>query len=78
MLEVVRPDGLPVDAPACDPAPLRPPAHNFDDLLDELVATFEVYEGDDATSAVEAPSDAITVASDPSAPFVLVVDVGGG
>ena len=55
-----------------------PPAHNFDDVPDELVGILEVYEGDDATCPVEAPPVAFTVFSDLSPPCVLVLDGEGG
>ena len=50
-----------MDAPARNRAPPPPPAHNFDDPPDEFVGICELYEGDDATSAVEAPLDALMV-----------------
>ena len=78
MLEVVRPEGAPVDALASNPAAPPPLADNFDDLPHELVGILEVYKGDDATSTVEAPPVAVTMSSDPSVPSVLVLERGGG
>ena len=77
MLEAVRPEGAPMDALARDPTPPPPPTHNFDGLANELVGILEVYEGDDATSTVEAPPVAVTVSSAPFVPSVLGLDRGG-
>ena len=65
MPKTVYPEGALVDALARAHAPPPPPAHNFDDLPDELVGIREVYEGGDGTSAIEAPLVAATVSSDP-------------
>ena len=77
MLEAVRPEGAPMDAPARDPTSPPPPTHNFDGLANQLVGILEVYEGDDATSTVEAPPVAVTVSSNPFVPSVLGLDRGG-
>ena len=76
MPQAFRHEGAPVDAPTRDRAPPPPPAHNLDDLPDELVGIPEVYEGGDATSNVEAPPVAAVVSSDPSVLFVLVLEGG--
>ena len=78
MSEAVRHKSVPVDASARDPVPPPPAAHNCDDLPGELVGNPEVYEGNDATSPVEAPLVALVVPSDPSMPTVLVLDGRGG
>ena len=78
MPEADRPEGAPEDAPTRDPSPPPLPAHNFDDLPDEAVGIPQVYEGDDATSAVEALPVAVTLSRDPSVPSVLVLEGGRG
>ena len=60
------------------PPPLHPHAHNFADFPNELLGITEVYEGDDATSAVEAHPFALTVSNDSLVLSVLVLDGGGG
>ena len=59
------------------PPPFRP-AYNFHDLPYELVGIPKIYEGDDATSVVQAPPLALTLSNDPFVPSVWFYQGGGG
>ena len=78
MPEAVRFEGVRLDAPARDPAPPCTSAQNFDNPPDELVGIPQVYEGDDATSAVEAPHVALRVCSHRSVRACLFWEVAKG